>query len=411
MKTKIESSLNDPVSLELLYRENNDKFRTAFNELYPSLHNNAVADCWNARLNYQSSQISWGGKNELLVVILLSLVAGFVAKIPAFFGVDEFMFYTKNAGFIAFPFAMVYFIWKRKPSKKIVIALLSCMVIALVYVNLIPIKKDTDSFILVCIHLLLLLWALFGIAFAGNKMGENETRVNFLRFNGDMAVVLNMLSLAFFALSAITIGLFEAINVSIGEFYFKYIGVWSIAASPVIAAFIIESNPKLVSKISPIIAKIFSPLVLVTLVIYIGALLVSGKDPFKNREFLIIFNILLVGVLAIIFFSVSASEKSKFSIWVLFGLSSTTILINLIAATAILYRIAEGGITPNRAAVLGSNLLILINLILVTKEIIGVARRKGSFEAVEFAITRYLNIYVVWMAIVTFLFPLIFGFR
>lgn len=411
MKAKIESSFNDPVSLELLYRENNEKFRTAFNELYPSLQNNPVANCWNARLNYQSSQIGWGGKHELLVVLLLSLVAGFVAKIPAFFGVNEFMFYSKNAGFIAFPFTIGYFIWKRKPSKKIVFGLISCMAIALVYINLAPLKKDTDSYILACVHLILLLWSFLGIAYTGNRLGENAARVNFLRFNGDMAVVLNVLSLAFFALSGITIGLFEAINLSIGEFYFKYIGVWSIAASPVIAAFVIESNPKLVNKISPIIAKIFSPIVLVTLLVYLGALLVSKKDPFNSREFLIIFNMLLVGVLAIIFFSVSASEKGRFSIWVILGLSCTTILINLVAVAAIVYRIAEGGITPNRAAVLGSNLLILINLILVAKEIIGLAGRKGSFEAVEFAITRYLNIYVVWMAIVTFLFPLIFGFR
>lgn len=405
--------MGDPISLELLYRENNDKFKAAFNELYPSLQNNAIADCWNARLNYQSNQISWGGKNELWIVVLLSLLAGFVAKIPAIFGVDEFMFYSRHAGFIAFAFVIAYFIWKNRPSKKTIAGLVAVVLISLLYINLVPLKKNSDSFILVCIHLPLLLWSMLGVSFTGNEMRENSARVRFLRFNGDMAVMLNVLSLAFFAVSGITIGLFEAINMSIAEFYFEYIGVWMIAASPVVAAYVIQANPKLVNRISPIIAKIFSPLVLVTLVVYLATMFISVPDPlqFKNREFLIVFNMLLVGVLAIIFFSISASEKNRFSIWVLMGLSATTILVNLIAVAAIVYRIAEWGMTPNRATVLGSNLLILVNLILVTKEIFRIFRNKGSFERVEFAITRYLPLYVLWMAIVSFLFPLIFGFR
>jgi hypothetical protein len=411
MKTRIESALHDPISLELLFRENNDKFKAAFNELYPTLQHHPIADCWNARLNYQSNQVNWGTKNEILVVLLLSFLAGLAAKIPAFFKVDDFLFYSKNIGFIAFPFVIAYFVWKKKPSKKTIVGLFSVTLISVLFINLMPLKKNTDSYILSCIHLPLLMWSLLGISFTGNQIGDNAARVRFLRFNGDMAVVLNMLSLAFFALSAITIGLFEAIQISIGEIYLEYIGIWSIAASPVLASFIIESNPKLVNKISPIIAKIFSPLVLLTLIVYLATLLISGNDPFKNREFLIVFNMLLIGVLAIIFFSVSASEKSKFSIGVLLGLSLTTILVNLTAVAAILYRITTWGITPNRSAVLGSNLLILINLVLVSKELLRCSRQKGSFEEVEFSITRYLPVYVIWMAVVGFLFPLIFGFR
>lgn len=411
MKTRIEAALHDPVSLELLYRENNEKFKAAFNELYPSLENNSVADCWNARLHYQSNQIGWGSRNEWLVVLMLSFAAGFVAKIPAFFRVDEFNFYSKNAGFIAFPFTMAYFVWKKRPSKKIILSLVAVVLTALAYINLAPFKQNTDSYILSCIHLPLLMWAMLGVSFTGNQIGENGARVGFLRFNGDMAVVLNMLSLAFFALSAITIGLFEAINVSIATMYMQYIGIWSIAASPIVAAFIIQVNPKLVSRISPIIAKIFSPLVLVTLIAYLVTLLASDKNPFNNRNFLIIFNVLLIGVLAIIFFSVSASEKNRFSILVLLGLSTTTILVNIIAVSAIVYRIFEWGLTPNRSAILGSNLLILINLVLVTKEIVLLVRNKGSFEKIEFAISRYLPLYVLWIAMVGFVFPLLFRFQ
>ncbi|GAB1374555.1 hypothetical protein MASR1M46_14410 [Bacteroidales bacterium] len=62
-------------------------------------------------------------------------------------------------------------------------------------------------------------------------------------------------------------------------------------------------------KVSPVIAKIFSPLVLIMLLVFLSAMAFSGKDPYNDREFLIIFNALLVGVMAIIFFSVAESSS------------------------------------------------------------------------------------------------------
>jgi hypothetical protein len=92
----------------------------------------------------------------------------------------------------------------------------------------------------------------------------------------------------------------------------------------------------------------------------------------------LIFNALLIGVMAIIFFSVaetSTTTKGRTEIFVLLLLSIVTIIVNGIALSAILFRIAEWGVTPNRAAVLGSNFLILINLLLVTGQLY-----KGNFK-------------------------------
>src|SRR5690606_41200120 len=93
------------------------------------------------------------------------------------------------------------------------------------------------------------------------------------------------------------------------------------------------------------------------LVAYLVAIIYSGKDPYTDREFLLFFNLLLIGVMAIIFYSVAESSgiKAKLQVWVLFLLSLLTIAVDGIALSAILFRITEWGITPNRAAVLGSN--------------------------------------------------------
>jgi uncharacterized membrane protein YozB (DUF420 family) len=150
------------------------------------------------------------------------------------------------------------------------------------------------------------------------------------------------------------------------------------------------------------------------LVIYLIAIVYSGKNPYNDREFLLIFNALLIGVMAIIFFSVaetSKTTKSYMEIWILFLLSVVTIVVNGVALSAILFRISEWGITPNRAAVLGSNVLILINLLLVTVQLVRVLSKKADISGVGKAIAFYLPIYIVWAIIVTFIFPLIFGFK
>lgn len=170
-------------------------------------------------------------------------------------------------------------------------------------------------------------------------------------------------------MAGITLGLFRLIEIRVEEFYFQYIGIWGLAASPIVATYLVQVNPQLVNKVSPVIAKIFTPSVLVTLLIYLTAIIITGKDPYNDREFLLIFNMLLLGVMAIIFFSIAERSKnssSKISTLMLLGLSIVTIIINGIALSAILFRISEWGITPNRLAVLGGNILILTNLLLVT---------------------------------------------
>src|SRR5690606_32425486 len=99
----------------------------------------------------------------------------------------------------------------------------------------------------------------------------------------------------------------------------------------------------------------------------------------------------------------------RYEIWVLFLLSGVTIIVNGIAISAILFRIAEWGITPNRAAVLGANLLILLNLFMVTTQFFRVISNRSETHGVGKVIARYLPVYFIWAAIVTFLFPLIFG--
>ena len=220
--------------------------------------------------------------------------------------------------------------------------------------------------------------------------------------------------LAGILLSGITIGLFELIGLQIAEFYSKYIVIFALPSIPILACLLVTTNPGLVSKVSPVIAKIFSPMVLVMLVIYLGAIFYSGNSPYTDRDFLLIFNILLIGVMALIFFSIAEGWKEdRFGSnrYVLLPLSIVTIIVNCIALSAIIFRISEWGLTPNRLAVLGGNILILIHLFIVAYQIFQSARNKIRISEVGKALVNYLPVYFIWTVIVVFLFPLIFNFK
>lgn len=411
MKTEILANINQPEQLEKMYRNNKSGFRKAFRELDLNQMDRNLASFWNARLSFNKEEGDWVNSKDLIRVLLLAVLAGFLARIPDIFSIEEEFYYSRNLGFILFPALILFFGWKRHLSMRSIAGLCISLIASLVFINWLPGTSSTDTVVLSSIHMILFLWSLLGFTFIGGKMGPAENRLDFLRYNGDLVVMTTLILIAGGILTGVTIGLFSLIGFNIEEFYFKNIVVSCLPAAPILATWMIQNNPQLVGRVSPVIARLFSPLVLVMLVIYLGAILYSGKDPYNDREFLLMFNGLLIGVMAILFFSVaenSRSKKSGIETWILFLLAAITIIVNGIALSAILFRIAEWGITPNRAAVLGGNMLILLNLVIVTMQLFGVVRKKADFTSVSNAIALYLPVYFIWTIIVTFLFPILF---
>jgi len=415
MKETILTKLNQPEELEKLYRQNKSGFTRDFMLLYPEINDHIVARVWKERLSSMSDELSWGRKGELTLILLFALLAFGIAKMPLLFGLDEEQFYTRNVSFIVFPFLAAYFVWKLELKSWRLLAAAAGMLISVLYINLLPFNAKSDSLVLVNLHMPILVWSIVGFIFVGDSRLILEKRLGFLRFNGDLIVMGTVICIAGFIMSIVTIGLFELISLKIGEFYFRNFGLLGLTAAPIVATYLVQVNPQLVGKVSPVVARIFTPLVLVMLVSYLIAVVYTGQNPYTNREFLLIFNLLLVGVMAIILFSVAdglhRQSKNKTEIALLMALSVVTILVNGVALSAILFRINEWGITPNRLSVLGSNILILINLVQVAVELAKALRTSGNTEPVGRAIAWYLPVYTIWAAIVVFLFPIIFNYQ
>ncbi|NDD16278.1 MAG: hypothetical protein EB092_04645 [Chitinophagia bacterium] len=382
--------------------------------MYPGHQDNASLAFWNERLNYESTKPSWGSKNEVRVVILIALIAGLIANIPNLTGIDKERFLSRNISFIIFPLLSAYFIWKQKLAFKQYLIPLLAIIIAAVYINLLPTNTESSSITLTFIHMPIFLWAILGYSFVGSNLQSSENRIHFLRYNGDLVVMSGIILLSTMLFSAITIGLFSLIDIAIEKFYTQNILIWGLAAIPIVATYLIQNNVQLINKVSPIIAKIFTPLVFVNLFIYLSAMVYTKKYPYQDRNLLLLFNVLLMGVMALILFSIAEAgkaSKNKFNLVLLFGLSLLTIIVNFIAVSAIVYRINEFGFSPNRIAVLGGNLLIFINLILVSYKLFLTSFQNGSIEEIEETIARYLPVYAIWTGLIAFLIPIIFQFK
>jgi hypothetical protein len=420
MIEKIKQNINNPAELERLYRTDRKSFESDFEKISSAeSDNSALVNFWRIRLDFEkvSGRMKKSSFSDISILVSICLFLGILIKIPALFNINltDFIFYEKNAGIIVFAGLTIYTICVNRISElRSLITAFIAFLIPVLYINLIPSSPAGNSVSLAYIHLPLLMWCIYGFVFTGFNPTDKIKRIEYIRYNGDIAILSALILISGGILTGVTIGLFQAIGISIEKIYFEYVVVVGLVSVPLVATYIIRNFPSLTNKIAPLIANIFSPLVLLTLIIYLAAMAFSGKDPYSDREFLLIFNLMLAGVMGIIVFSVSGTSvhrKQKFSEMILFILSIVTLIIDLIALSAIFYRLGEFGVTPNRLAIMGSNILILGNLVLIMIDLYKINFKKSAIEKVELTIAKYLPVYLLWTIFVVFGFPFIFGFK
>ena len=414
LQEEIINNIHNAQELELLYRKDAKVFSKAFNNVISDISQYPLAQAWNVRLNYKQDDNFVFSKQDLIFTAITIFISGWIAKLPDLMGWTQDIFFSRNFGFIFFEMILLFFAWKEKTSIKKIVISIGIFVIACIYINLLPKDDNSQTILLSCIHLPIFLWSMVGFIFTGNEFNSTAKRIGFLRFNGDLLVMSAVISLSGALFTAITMNLFLLIGMNIQEFFANYIVRWGLPAIPIVATILVRQNPQLVGKVAPIIAKIFSPLVFIMLTVFLFAVISTGKDPYNDREYLLIFNAMLIGVMAIILFSLTEVSKRSGSKWqmaLLLALTLLTIIDDGIAISAIMYRLSAFGVSPNRITVLGSNLLILLNLVAISYQLFRVLKFNQETTSVEKTIAFFLPIYSSWAAIVAFLFPLVFHMK
>jgi hypothetical protein len=408
----IIKNIADPHELERMFRKEPEAFKKSFSDAWEQNPDSPVLAVWYERLHFREEAIT--GKvsllqKDFLVMGILAILAGISSRIIFQF-VEQETIAPVNLVFGILPFMAAYFVYNNNPKKNVLYTLAALFLISGFYLNMLPLEQK-DSIILAYLHLPIFLWVLLGLAFTGDKYGIGSVRLAYLKFNGEFCILYASMAISGMLLAALTLQLFGFVGLDIEEFYFSNIVLFGAAALAVLAACLVTKNLKHAKNIAPYIAKIFSPLVLATLLVYLITVIWVGKNPFLDRDFLISFNGILLSVLAVTIFSITESgtnEKKNISDYINFALIVLALIIDSVALSAIVFRLSSYGISPNRLAVLGVNILIWANLIWIMLSYLRFLQNKTGPATIQDAVTGYLPVYGLWAAFVTFAFPLLF---
>jgi hypothetical protein len=132
-----------------------------------------------------------------------------------------------------------------------------------------------------------------------------------------------------------------------------------------------------------------------------------------DRELLGVFDALLVVVLGLVLYGLSAREPSSTPGWmdrIQLVAVVCALALDALVLVSMIGRIGDEGWTPNRAAALGLNLVLLVNLAVAAWRSVEFLSGRGSFHRIERWQTTYLPVFAAWAAVVVVVLPPAFGF-
>jgi hypothetical protein len=252
-----------------------------------------------------------------------------------------------------------------------------------------------------------------GIAYAGGRWSQVAGRMDFIRFSGELFIYYVLIALGGGVLTAFLLAMFSTIGIDAETFISAWLLPCGAVGAVLVASWLVESKQSVIENMAPVLTRLFTPLFAAVVVTFLGALLWTGRGVNIERDMLIIFNMLLVLVLALLLYTISArdpwSPPDIFDVMQVV-LVVSALLANAVALWAIAARITEYGFSPNRVVVLGMNVILLVNLLWSAVLYIRFLRGRGSFASLERWQTNYLPLYAVWAAAVVVVLPPLFGY-
>ena len=353
---------------------------------------------------------------ELGVVVGLAVAAGLAVK--ALLATHDGNVLLTNAAFAVLPFLAAYFAWSRRLPARTSGVLVAVAAVFALAVNLFPFKDMPPNglsmtFVLAATHVPVVLWLLLGVAYTGGAWREDARRMDFVRFTGEQLIYVALIALGGGLLLGLTAGTFAIVNVDISPFYQDWLMPFAVPGAFLVAAWLVEAKKNVIENMAPVLTRVFTPLTIVMLGAMLVVLLANGSLISVNRDLLILMDAVLVLVLALLLYSISARDPlappTTFD-WLQLVLVVAAFAVNGVALTAMVTRIAEFGWTANKTAALGLNIVLLIHLVWTGRQLLGFLRGTRGFAATERWQTRYLPVYAAWAGVVVLVFPPAFSF-
>ena len=441
----VNALAGEPEKLELAYQAalvagENVAFQQAINTSHATAPDNLLYAAWFHRLQYAAAQttrfvVAWAW------VIPLALVNGLlfwflsdeqrfmiqIAGVRQGIGADFVPALLLLAAPISAVFVLLYLtaVGHKRWGLSILIGLGALAAAA--YVFWVYPRTGTRPFqeqylTLMALHLPLLAWAGVG-AFLTAEHNNPASRFAFLIKSLELFIMGGLFVMAGGLFTAITMGLFAALDVELPELVMRLFIAGGGGLIPVVATGVIydptvpparQAFNQGLSQLIALLMRILLPLTLVVLFIYLAFIPFNFRAPFDNRDVLIIYNAMLFAVVALLVGAtpINYAELSpRLARWLRLGIiavAALAVIVSLYALAAILYRTALDRLTPNRLTFIGWNVINIGLLLLVLLYQMRVEANhwlQGLYRAYSTGAIAY----TVWTAVMIFVLPWLFA--
>ena len=275
---------------------------------------------------------------------------------------------------------------------------------------------------LMAMHLPLLAWAGVG-GFLIAKHRDPGNRFAFLIKSLEVFIMGGLFVIAGGLFTGITIALFQALQVEFPELVMRLFIAGGGGLIPVVATAVIynataapagQSFDEGLSKLVALLMRVLLPLTLLVLVVYLAFIPFNFRQPFDNRDVLIIYNGMLFAVIALLAGAtpVSLADLSpRVARWLRLGIiavAALALVVSLYALAAIVYRTAMDRLTPNRLAFIGWNVVNIGLLVLILFRQ-AQAKDDGWLHALQRAFSAGTVAYAAWTLTMILALPWLFG--
>jgi hypothetical protein len=321
--------------------------------------------------------------------------------------------FLRNLGLFVLPMLAAYFAVQRRLPWSRVVGLGVVVVVLAVAVNLFPFAPGASTEMLVWIHLPVVLWFVVGAAYLGGELRSSAKRMDLIRFSGEWAIYYALIALGGAVLLALTVLVLAPIAPNAVEPVVAWVLPSGAAAAVIVAAWLVEAKKGVIENLAPVLTAIFTPLFAAMLIPAAVVYAAAGIGRAFDRNLLTVFDALLLVVLGLVLYALSARDATKpagpFDVIRLVAVAAA-LLLDLLVVVSMLARIAEFGFTANRVAALGLNLLLVVNLAVTAWLLARMLARRASGGALERWQTGYLPVFGAWAAVVALLMPVLFAF-
>lgn len=318
-----------------------------------------------------------------------------------------------DATLLVLPFLAALFAWRRRLRPALLLPLAAAVALVALLVNAYPFETDGSTVVLAVIHLPVLLWLAVGVAYVGGDWSSHRRRMDFVRFTGEWVVYYTLIALGGGLLVGILASSFAILDIEVDALVGQWIVPCGAAGAVLVAAWLVEAKQAVIENIAPVLTKVFTPLTVLLLVCLFGGLVAKGGPVDVDRDLLIVMDVVLVLVLGLLLYAISARDPQApagFFDRMQLVLLVAAIAVDLLMLVAMLARIAEFGLSPNKTAALGLNVLLLVDLCWSARLQWGFVTGARPLAALERWQTAYLPLYGAWAALVVLVLPLVFGF-